>query len=106
MPTNTEWHTPEIWIVRKSALPAGKLKRPVLHAVYARNATVYINGVKALDLKRGYMMNYVDIPLSPAAAALLKPGENTFAIHAEKKPADQPDNQFIDVGLGDETIPW
>ena len=106
MAMSTEWHTPEIWIVRKVELPTEKLKRPILRAAYARNATVYINGVKALDLKRGYMMNYVDIPLPSEATALLKAGENTFAIHAEKTLAEQPDNQFIDVGLGDETISW
>jgi len=106
MAMNTEWHTPEIWMVRKLTLPAEKLKRPVLRALYARNATVYINGVKALELKRGYMMNYVDIPLSTEATALLKAGENIIAIHAEKTPGEKPDNQFIDVGLGEETISW
>jgi hypothetical protein len=106
MALSTEWHSPDIWMVRTFEMPADKLKRPVLRATYARNATVYINGVKALDLKRGYMMNFVDIPLSPEAAALLKPGVNTIAIHAEKKPGEKPDNQFIDVGLGDETITW
>ena len=106
MTMNTEWHTPDIWMVRKIDLPAEKLKRPILRAAYARTATIYINGVKALDLKRGYMMNYVDIPLSPEAAALLKAGENTIAIHAEKKLAEQPNNQFIDVGFGDETLTW
>jgi len=103
---NTEWHTPDIWIVRKIVLPTEKLKRPVLRAAYAKNATVYINGVKALDLKRGYMMQYSIIPLSTEAASLLKAGENTIAIHAEKKPGEKPDNQFIDVGLGDESTPW
>jgi hypothetical protein len=103
---NTEWHTPDIWLVRKFDLPPTKLKRPILRTAYAKNATIYINGVKAVDLKRGYMMNYSYMPLVGEAASLLKPGENTIAIHAEKKLADKPDNQFIDVGLGDETITW
>ena len=103
---NTEWHTGDIWIVRKFDLPAEKLKRPILRAAYAKNATVYINGVKAVDLKRGYMMSYSYMPLVGEAATLLKTGENTIAIHAEKKLTDKPDNQFIDVGLGDETITW
>jgi len=103
---STDWHSPDIWMVRKFELPVGNLKRPVLRAAYARNATVYINGVKALDLKTGYMMNFADIPLSAEAAACLKEGENTIAIHAQKAPAEKPDNQFIDVGLGDETIHW
>ena len=102
----TEWHTPDIWLASKFTLPPEKLKRPVLRATYAKNAEVYINGVKAVDLKRGYLMTYSVIPLSPEAAALLKPGENTIAIHAEKKPGERPDNQFIDVGVGDETITW
>ena len=103
---NTEWHTADLWMVRKVELPAGKLKRPVLRAAYAEGAEVYINGVKAVELKRGYMIQYCLIPLSTEAAALLKPGENTIAIHAQKAPGKKPDNQFIDVGIGDETIPW
>jgi len=102
----TEWADKVVWMVRKLDLPAEKLKRPVLRATYSSRATVYINGVKALELKRGYMMNYVDIPLSTEAAALLKAGENIIAIHAEKTPGEKPDNQFIDVGLGEETISW
>ena len=87
-------------------MPAEKLARPILRAAYARNATVYINGTKAIELKRGYMMLYTDIPLTPEAAALLQPGQNTIAIHAEKNITEEPDNQFIDVGFGDETISW
>jgi len=106
LPMRTEWHTPDIWAVRKFEMPAEKLTRPILCTAYARNATVYINGTKALELKRGFMMKYTDMPLPPEAAALLQPGQNTIAIHAEKKLEEKPDNQFIDVGIGDETIPW
>ena len=103
---NTEWHTGDIWIVRKFELPAEKLKRPVLRTAYAEGAEVYINGVKAADLKRGTMIQYCLMPLSSGAAALLKSGENTIAIHAQKTQGKKPDNQFIDVGILDETIPW
>lgn len=106
MAMNTEWHSPDIWIARTFTLPAEKLRRPVLRIAYARNATIYLNGFKALDLKRGYMMQYSVVPLSPEAAASLKSGVNTIAIHAEKSPKEKPENQFIDVGLGDETITW
>ncbi len=103
---NTEWHSADIWIARDFELPTGKLKRPVLRAAYARDAEVYINGVKAVDLKRGYLLQYAIIPLTKESAALLKPGKNRIAIHSTKTPGQRPDNQFIDVGLGDETIPW
>jgi len=103
---NTEWHTADIWIVRKFELPAEKLKRPVFRTTWAESAEVYINGVKATDLKRGYAMQYCLMPLTTEAAALLKPGENTIAIHARKTPGKKPDNQFIDVGIMDETITW
>lgn len=59
----------------------------------------------AIDVHH-YLMRYVEIPLSAAAAACLQAGKNTIAIHAEKPVAEKPDNQFIDVGLGDETITW
>lgn len=103
---NTEWHSADIWIARDFELPTGKLKRPVLRAAYAEKAEVYINGEKAVDLKRGYMIQYAIIPLTEESATLLKPGKNRIAIHATKTPGKRPDNQFIDVGLGDETIPW
>jgi len=103
---NTEWHAADIWIVRKFELPAEKLKRPVFRTTWAESAEVYINGVKATDLKRGYALQYCLMPLTTDAAALLKPGENTIAIHARKTPGKKPDNQFIDVGILDETITW
>jgi hypothetical protein len=106
MAMSTAWHSPDIWLVRTFVLPPELVKRPLLRAAYARRATVYLNGVKALELKGGYLMRYVEIPLPTAAAACLRAGENTIAIHAEKPVAEKPDNQFIDVGLGDETITW
>jgi len=106
MGMKTEWHTPNIWMARKFTLPAEKLKRPVLRVAYAENATLYVNGIKALDLKKGYLMQYSIIPLPAEAASSLHTGENTIAIHANKPTGRKPDNQFIDAGLGEETIPW
>ena len=56
-------------------------------------------------------MQYTIVPLPAEAAASLKAGENTITIHADNakgvnKPAGQQGSQFIDAGLGEETIAW
>lgn len=107
----TEWTSLNLWVVRTFELPAEKLHRPVLHVAFDDNATVYINGVKALSLKNGNNASYRDYPLPPAAAAALRPGTNTLAIHADnqKSTSDKrkhKGSQFIDAGIGEESITW
>jgi hypothetical protein len=43
----------------------------------------------------GSNASYAYVPLSAAARAALKPGTNTFAVHAHQNRG----GQFIDVGL-------
>jgi hypothetical protein len=107
----TEWTSLNLWVVRTFELPAEKLHRPVLRVAFDDNATVYINGVKALSLKNGNNASYRDYPLHPAAAAALRPGTNTLAIHVDnqKSTSDKRKNkgsQFIDAGIGEESITW
>jgi len=101
---NTEWRSPDLWVVRTFELPAKELKRPVLRIAYDDNATVYINGVKAFALKKGTNRPYRNIPLPAEAAAGLKAGRNTIAIHVDNKKGTG--SQFIDAGLGEESINW
>ena len=101
---NTQWTTRDLWLVRTFELGDEKLKRPVLRVAYDDNAVIYINGVKAFELKKGNNSSYRDYPLPVEAAAALKPGTNTIAIHVDN--AKGKDSQFIDVGIGDESINW
>jgi hypothetical protein len=111
----TEWRSLNLWLVRTFELPKTPLERPILRIAYDDNATIYINGVKALSVKRGNNRTYQDIPLPAHAAKALKPGTNTIAIHADNQKSlntRQPNielragSQFIDAGIGDESIEW
>ncbi len=111
----TEWRSLNLWVVRTFDLPTEPLKRPVLRVAYDDNTTVYINGVEALRLKRGNNRGYQDIPLPSIAAKALKPGTNILAIHVDNQKSlntRQPDaekragSQFIDAGIGEESIEW
>ena len=101
---NTQWTTRDLWLVRTFEFGDEKLKRPVLRVAYDDNAVIYINGVKAFELKKGNNSSYRDYPLPVEAAAALKPGTNTIAIHVDN--AKGKDSQFIDVGIGEESINW
>jgi len=76
----------------------------VLQIAYDDNATVYINGVKAFELNNGNNRGYQDLPFPAEVAKAIKSGTNTIAIHVDSKQAKG--SQFIDAGLGEETITW
>ena len=90
----TNWNTPDIWLRREftiAAAPKGCLTLMIHHD---DDAEVFINGVMAAML-HGYTANYVEIELADAAAAALKPGRNSIAVHCHQIVG----GQFIDVGL-------
>jgi hypothetical protein len=99
----TEWKSHDLWVAREFELTK-KLKRPFLRIAYDDNATVYINGVKTFELKKGNNTNYKNIPLTASAAAALKTGINTIAIHVDNAKGNF--SQFIDAGIGEESIEW
>jgi hypothetical protein len=111
----TEWRSLNLWVVRNFELPEEPLKRPVLRIAYDDNATVYINGVEALRLKGGNNRGYQDIPLPSHSASALKPGINILAIQADNQKSlntrqrdaeKRAGSQFIDAGIGEESIEW
>jgi len=111
----TEWKSLNLWVVRTFELPDRALKRPVVRIAYDDNATVYINGVEAMKLKRGNNSGYKDVPLTAEVAKVLKSGTNTLAIHVDNQKSlntRQQDvglrhgSQFIDAGIGEESITW
>jgi hypothetical protein len=91
---NTEWNTSDIWIRRAFDLPETALKNPELLLHHDDDVEVYINGVLAFKAG-GYLSAYDSFPITAEAAATLKPGKNTFAIHCHQKSG----GQFIDAGL-------
>jgi len=90
----TQWKSSDIWIRREFALPEVKGKRLYLSLHLDDECEVYINGVLAAELK-GYTRSYEEVPISPAAAATLTTGKNTFAVYCHQDRGDQ----FIDVGI-------
>ena len=57
-------------------------------------AEIYINGVLAAK-PRGFVTEYVLLPIAPAARAALRPGKNVIAIHCHQTTG----GQSIDAGL-------
>jgi hypothetical protein len=89
----TQWNTPDIWIrrtVQLDAVPAA----PWLTIHHDEDAEVYVNG-KLITRVRGYTTDYVSIPLGAEAAAALRAGANTFAVHCRQTGG----GQYIDVGI-------
>ncbi len=103
----TEWTSDDLWIVRTFKLTEPqKLKRPVLRIAHDDTATVYINRLKAFELRGGNNGPYKDYPLRPEIVASLKDGDNTIAIHVAKHRTNEKVSQFIDAGIGEESIEW
>ncbi|MCY3020304.1 MAG: hypothetical protein NTW87_14900 [Planctomycetota bacterium] len=96
----TNWLTPDIWIRRYFNLekaPAGNTQVLIYHD---EDAEVSINGVLACQTK-GFVGDYIAMPMSPAAKAALKVGPNVLAVHCHQTAG----GQCIDVGLGQKLGP-
>ncbi|MBL7141271.1 MAG: glycoside hydrolase family 2, partial [Planctomycetes bacterium] len=93
----TPWKTADIWLRREVALPGGPWSRLHLRIHHDEDAQVFVNGVKAADLK-GYKGEYVNVKLDPKAAEGLKGGAKVvIAVHCRQTKG----GQFIDAGLVD-----
>jgi len=99
----TEWTSSDLWMVKTFTLE-DKLPRPTLNAAHDENATIYINGIQVMKLKQGNNARYTNYPLSAAAAAALRKGENTIAIHVNNGAGKE--SQYFDVEINDESINW
>jgi hypothetical protein len=90
----TEWTGKEIWLRRTfdlKELPSGEV---FLRFHCDEDGEVFINGVSAAKLP-GYTTEYVEVPISEAAAKTLKKGTNTMSVYAKNAGG----GQYIDAGL-------
>ncbi len=90
----TLWNTDDIWMRRKFILGARSVKDAKLEVHHDEDAEIYLNGVLAAKLP-GFITHYDLFDISPEAAATLKPGTNTMAVHCHQTTG----GQYIDVGL-------
>jgi hypothetical protein len=92
---NTAWKTPDIWLRREFSLSAEDLSGGLrLRVFHDEDTTIYLNGVKALQLK-GYGTDYAEFEISKEAAAALRSGDNVIAVHCHQTLG----GQGIDVGI-------
>jgi hypothetical protein len=90
----TEWKTNDIWLRREFTLPATLRKDPTLWMHYDESPDVYLNSVLAAQ-PNGYVSEYGEVAIDPAARATLRPGKNVLAVHCRQTTG----GQYIDVGL-------
>ena len=94
----TVWNTADIWLRREVTIPEGDYTHLGLRIHHDEDAQVYINGVKAADLKQ-YVVEYQVRPLNEKGRAAIKPGKAVLAVHCRQTNG----GQFIDFGLVDVT---
>jgi hypothetical protein len=90
----TEWKTPDVWLRRDVELKAAPAGEVMLRMHHDEDADVFVNGVLAARVA-GYVTDYVEVPLTPAGRAALRPGRNVIAVHCRQTGG----GQYIDVGL-------
>jgi len=91
---NTAWKTSDIWLRREFALGTEDLAGVKLRLYHDEDVSIYLNGVLALKLT-GYITDYEEFDISKEAAAALRPGNNTIAVHCHQTTG----GQGIDAGI-------
>src|ERR1700722_12720408 len=91
----THCDTDDIWLRRQITLPAQSFAKLEFYVDHDEDVEIYVNGILA-SKDAGFTTHYVDLPIRPAARALLKPGATvTLAVHCHQTEG----GQNIDVGL-------
>jgi hypothetical protein len=90
----TPWSSADIWLRRTFSVGAVPLVNPQWRIHHDEDAEVYLNGELVARLS-GYTAGYVKVPLDARAAALIRPGTNTLAVHVHQTTG----GQYIDLGL-------
>jgi hypothetical protein len=91
---NTTWDTPDIWLRAEFDLAAEDIRDLKFEIFHDEDASVYLNGVLAAQLK-GFITQYDDFEISPEASRALRPGRNTIAVQCHQTSG----GQGIDVGI-------
>jgi hypothetical protein len=89
----TKWDTSDVWIRREFNVN-GPIDNLLLRLHHDEDASVYINGILAAEVK-GFVHGYADQSIRPEALATIKPGKNTIAATCHQTTG----GQYIDVGV-------
>ena len=90
----TVWNTSDIWIRREFTMPAGNYPGLRFWVHHDEDVEIYIDGIPAGSAP-GYIADYDELLISPAARAALTPGRHVLAAHCHQTTG----GQYIDVGL-------
>lgn len=93
-PVHTPWNTSDIWLRREVTLPSKLPAKLNFLCFHDEDVEIYINGVLAATAT-GYVTDYVELPMTAAGRAALKPGKNLIAVHCHQTIG----GQFIDLGI-------
>lgn len=91
---NTIWDGTDIWLRCEFTLQPENFSELKLQIFHDEDAEVYLNGVLAVKLS-GFITDYDEFEISKPAAAALRPGRNTIAVHCHQTTG----GQGIDVGI-------
>ncbi len=91
---NADWSTADIWIRRQFTLTVDDIPDIKLQVFHDEDVEVYLNGALALH-EAGYITDYLEYNIPAVVRPLLRPGENTIAVHCHQTTG----GQGIDVGI-------
>jgi Glycosyl hydrolases family 2, sugar binding domain/Glycosyl hydrolases family 2/Glycosyl hydrolases family 2, TIM barrel domain len=91
---HTVWNTSDIWLRRNFNLTTEVTPGMKLQVFHDEDVEIYLNGILALKLS-GFITDYDDFDISSEALKLLRPGNNTIAVHCHQTTG----GQGVDVGI-------
>jgi hypothetical protein len=91
---NTTWNSSDIWLRRSFTVGSEELAQLKLQLFHDEDVEVYMNGQLALE-QPGFVQDYDEYDIAPAALAALHQGENTIAVHCHQTTG----GQGVDVGI-------
>ncbi|MAB88662.1 MAG: hypothetical protein CMJ90_04295 [Planctomycetes bacterium] len=94
-PKRTDWKTPEIWIRRAFRIVPGDSREFRIEICHDDDATVYVNGVVAVQASGWSNGEYRTFPFSKEGRAALVNGRNIIAVHCRNNTGPG----YLDVGL-------
>jgi len=91
---HTVWDVDDIWLRREFVLATPPVGNLLFQLHHDEDVEIYLNGILA-GAEPGFVSEYYELPIPPAAVATLQSGRNLMAVHCHQTSG----GQFIDVGI-------